>query len=101
MTCAYKHLTRDQWPEADIEAFRKGYLEGDPFDGGGGRGSHWAKGTRLYVETAYRRWLGFLDCQDPSSLALRPEHRIDRDRVRLFIDHLRQEIRHSSVSVNV
>jgi integrase/recombinase XerD len=101
MTSAYKHLPRHQWPEADIEAFRKGYLEGDPFDGGGGGGSHWTKGTRLYVETAYRRWLGFLDCQDPSSLALCSEDRIDRSRVRSFIEHLQQEVRSTTVCLNV
>lgn len=96
-----KHLPVDEWPEADREAFRAAYEPGDIFDETNGPGTHLAEGTRRMVETAYRRWLGFLKANYPSDLALPPAERITPERVRAFIDHLNGETRPTSVAITI
>jgi len=93
-----KHLPLDQWPMADIEAFLRVYEPGDIFDETGGRGAHLAEGTRKMIQTAWRRWLGFLKEHFPDDLLKPPADRILPDRVRALIDHLSAEIRSTSVA---
>ena len=50
------------------------------------------------IQTAYRRWLGFLAEHYPNDLLKPPADRITTDRVRAFIEHLRVEIRATSVA---
>jgi integrase/recombinase XerD len=95
-----KHLPVNQWQEADREAFRVAFQPGDIFDGNAGPGAHLAKGTRKLIQTAYRRWLGFLRTYFPADLLMPPADRITPDRVRALIEHLGVEIRQTSV-VNV
>jgi integrase/recombinase XerD len=93
-----KHLPLEQWPEADLEAFRTAYEPGDVFDETGGPGAHLAEGTRKLIRTAYRRWLGFLKEHYPDDLLKPPADRVTPARVRAFIDHLSAEIRPTSVA---
>ena len=93
-----KHLPLDQWPEADIEAFAKAYEPGDIFDETAGPGAHLAEGTRRMIETAYRRWLGFLKEHHPHDLLEPPADHIRPDRVRTFVDHLHVEVRATTVA---
>lgn len=93
-----KHLPLDQWPMDDIEAFLRAYEPGDIFDETGGRGAHLAEGTRKMIQTAWRRWLGFLKEHFPDDLLKQPADRIVPDRVRALIDHLGAEIRSTSVA---
>ena len=93
-----KHLPLDQWPKADIEAFAKVYEPGDVFDETAGPGAHLAEGTRKMIQTAWRRWLGFLAEHYPGDLLKPPADRIMPDRVRALIDHLSAEIRSTSVA---
>lgn len=93
-----KHLSWDQLPMADIEAFAKAYEPGDIFEDTAGPGAHLAEGTRKMIQTAYRRWLGFLAEHYPNDLLKPPADRITTDRVRAFIEHLRVEIRATSVA---
>ena len=78
---------------ADIEAFAKAYEPGDIFEDTAGPGAHLAEGTRKMIQTAYRRWLGFLAEHYPDDLLKPPADRITPDRVRAFIEHLSAEIR--------
>ena len=96
-----KHLPVDEWPEADLEAFRAAYEPGDVFDGTAGPGAHLAEGTRSTIRTAYRRWLGFLKANYPGDLARPPAERITPERLRAFIDYLSVETRSTSVAIAV
>jgi hypothetical protein len=93
-----KHLPLDQCPDADHEAFRIAYEPGDVFDEPGGPGAHLAEGTRKMIQTAYRRWLGFLREFYPDDLLKAPADRITLERVRAFFDHLRREVRPTTVA---
>jgi hypothetical protein len=93
-----KHLSLDQRPNADREAFRRAYEPGDVFDETAGPGAHLAEGTRKIIETAWRRWLGFLKEFYPDDLLKEPAHRITLERVRAFVDHLSGEVRPTTVA---
>jgi integrase/recombinase XerD len=93
-----KHLPLDQLSSADLEAFRIAYVPGDVFDETGGPGAHLAAGTRKMIQTAYRRWLGFLSEFYPDDLLKAPADRITPERVRAFVDHLRREVRPTTVA---
>jgi integrase len=94
-----KHLAVDQWPAADIEAFKRAYQPGDIFDETAGPGAHLAEGTRRMIRTAYRRWLGYLKEHYLDDLLQAPANRISSDRVRSFIDHLSAEVRPTTVAI--
>jgi hypothetical protein len=93
-----KHLPVDQWPEADIKAFAKAYEVGDIFDETAGPGAHLVEGTRRMIRTAYRRWLGFTKEHHPQYLLEPPADRIRPDRVQPFVEHLRVEVRATTVA---
>ena len=93
-----KHLPLDQWPDADIQAFEAVYAPGDIFDETNGPGAHLAEGTRNAIETAYRRWLGFLKKTHDEDLLLSPTERITPARVRSFIEQISTEVRLMSVT---
>jgi hypothetical protein len=95
----FKHLPVADWPKADREAFAKVYEPGDIFDGTAGPAAHLGDGTRKMIETAYRRWLGFLTKHDPEALLGPPADRITLDRVRMFVHHLEKETRSTSVAI--
>src|SRR5689334_17839843 len=93
-----KHLPVDQWPDVDREAFRIAYEPGDIFDGTGGAGAHLAEGTRKMIQTAYRRWLGFLQEFYPDHLLMAPADRVTLERMRVFVQHLSSEVRPTTVA---
>jgi hypothetical protein len=94
-----KHLPVNEWPEADREAFRVAYEPGDIFDETAGPGAHLSEGSRRMIRSTYRRWLGFLKAKYPGDFSIPPHKRITLERVRTFIDHLRGQIRPSSVAI--
>jgi integrase/recombinase XerD len=96
-----KHLPVDEWPEADREAFRAAYEPGNVFDETAGPGAHLAEGTRRLIETAYRRWLGFLNTNYLGDLSMAPADRITLARLRAFIDSLSIETGSTSVAIVV
>ena len=96
-----KHLPLDQWPDADIQAFETVYAPGDIFDETNGSGAHLAEGTRRFIETTYRRWLGFLRKNHAEDLLLAPAQRITAIRVRSFIEQIRIEVRATTVATGV
>ncbi len=96
-----KHLPLDQWPDADMQAFKAVYAPGNIFDETNGPGAHLAQGTRCTIETTYRRWLGYLHLNKTDDLQLSPTTRITPARVRTFIEQIRTEVRPTSVTFNI
>jgi integrase/recombinase XerD len=94
-----KHLPLSQWPEANRAALAAAYAPGDIFDDACGPGAHLTLGTRRMIETAYRRWLGYLYEVHPLDLLHSPADRITPDRVRAFINRLRDEVGPTTIAV--
>ena len=94
-----KHLPLDQWPEADQRGLRpRRTSQATYLTRPAGPGLILAEGTRKMIQTAYRRWLGFLAEHYPDDLLKPPADRITPDRVRAFIEHLSAEVRPTSVA---
>jgi integrase/recombinase XerD len=93
-----KHLPAALWPDADLKAFEKAYEPGDLFDETAGPGAHLAEGTRRIIRTAWGRWLGFLKEFYPEDLLIAPADRLTLERVCAFIEHLRGEVRPTTVA---
>ena len=98
---AQKHLPVCQWPDADRQAFETAYAPGDIFDETNGPGAHLAEGTRQKIETAYRRWLGYLHLSYADDLLLAPAERITAIRVRTFKEQISTEVRATTVATNI
>lgn len=96
-----KHLPNSLIPEADADLFREAYTPGDMFDEAGGRGAHFALGTRRMIGTGYRRWLGLLSERYPEQLTLPPADRITRERVREYVELLLNEVKPVSAAICV
>jgi hypothetical protein len=96
-----KHLPKSEWPEADHAAFRAVYAPGDVFDETTGPGAHLSDGTRRFIGTTWRRWLGFLACNHPRDLGLAPADRITPERVRHYVEHLSAEVRLTTVATGI
>jgi integrase/recombinase XerD len=96
-----KHLPLDQWPEADIEAFKEAYKTGDIFDENLGPGAHHSRGWRMMVETSYRRWLGFVVEHYKADLLKPPVARITPETVRAFVEQLSAEVRPTTVAMSI
>ena len=94
-----KHLSVNEWPEADREAFQAAYEPGDVFDETAGPGAHLSEGTRKMIQVGYRRWLGFLKANHPDDLSMSPAERIKPGRVRSFIEHLSAENKPTTVAL--
>ena len=96
-----KHLPLNCIPSADVDLFREAYMPGDIFEDSGGRGAHFTFGMRKMVETAYRRWLGFLGKEHPHELALAPAQRITRKRVSEYVRLLLEDMKPVSAAICV
>ena len=96
-----KHLPKRCMPSADVEIFRKAYTPGDLFEETGGRGAHFTPGMRKMIDTAYRRYLGFLSEYQPYELELAPADRITKRRVSEYVDLLLQEVKPVSAAICV
>ncbi len=94
----HKHLPRDLWPEADRIAFDAAFAPADRFDDERSPGADLSTGTRRLIETAYRRWLGYVLPLHPAESALAPENRITRMRVAEFVAHLKTTVRDTTVA---
>jgi len=96
-----KHLPLDLWPNTDHDAFERAYVPSDIFDDTAGPGAHLMPGTRRMIETAYRRWLGFLKANHPDDLLIASAKRITKVRVRGFIEHISAEVRPTTVAIAI
>jgi hypothetical protein len=93
-----KHMPVKDWPELDRAAFDRAYASGDIFDEDAGPGSHLAHGYRRMIQTAYRRWLGFIARHHPTGLGMPPAARLNPVLVRSLVEHLQSEVRPTTVA---
>jgi site-specific recombinase XerD len=96
-----KHLPGNEWPLEDRMRFEAARQPRDIFDENAAPHDSWSAGTWQQVETAYRRWLGFLKLNHPEDLKLPPEARITKERVRSFVEHLGTTVRATSIVINI
>jgi site-specific recombinase XerD len=96
-----KHLSRDEWPLEDRMRFEAARRPRDIFDENLAPCAGWSAGTWQQLETAYRRWLGFLKLKHQEDLQLPPETRITKERVRSFVEHLEASVRATSIVINI
>lgn len=75
----------DHWPEIDRVLWENARLSNGPFDETGPAAA-WAPATLRTVEQGYGVWLGWLDRTGQLDPGLRPIERVNRDRVRVFLD---------------
>ena len=92
-----KHLHFSAWHDEDRALWHAAFKEGDVFDDDS-RGAQLAPATKIGLQTAYARFLGFLAAHDPERLQLRARTRLDRDAIRTYVGHLRQSCRETSIA---
>jgi integrase/recombinase XerD len=77
-----------QWPSADQLLWQQAVSNDDPFSDGY-RAARLAKASLARYLVAWRRFLGFLNIEEPTALDIVPAKRLSSERVRAFIAHLR------------
>jgi integrase len=93
------HLPFAAWPEVDRQMWNSVVDNDDPFaDGGGARLS---KTTLHKYWMGWRRLLGFLTIMEPDALEIAPLNRVTPDRVRRFVEHLRETNTPHSVAIQI
>lgn len=80
----------NQWPAADRSAWERAFADDDLL-GGCAIAQRMAPRSRMTMETAYARWLAWLDSSCPASLAEPAGKRATRDRVLAYLHHLADE----------
>jgi integrase len=93
------HLPFSDWPEIDRRMWDAAVANDDPFaDGPGGR---LAKTTLHKYWMGWRRFLGFLSITEPDALEKTPAERVTVERVRRFVEHLKQTNTPHSVAIQI
>ena len=93
------HLPYADWPATDRKLWQRAFSSDDPFDGGAGMCLAQTSKQRYLV--GWRRFLGYLALEDPDALEVAPAHRLTRQRIHGFIEHLRQTNGAHSVAIQV
>lgn len=75
------------WPKSDRDAWLTATTRGDILEDGG-RGAHWAEGTRRKYAESYGIWLGFLDNQGCLDPVVDPADRVRPEWVRSYLADL-------------
>jgi integrase len=91
-----KHLPFSEWPAEDRSLWNSAFEPGDAFDQR--PADRLSKATIVGLRTAYARFLGFLTSNDPERLRLSPEDRPERQSIKMFVEHLRQSCRDTSIA---
>ncbi len=84
-------LRIEDWPQVDRDNWSALFARGSPLDGDGLRAG-WCELTRTTHAGSYGRWLMFLVRLGQLDPDLAPCSRITRERVGLYIDHLRESV---------
>jgi hypothetical protein len=87
------------WPEVDRQMWSDAINDDDPFTGGGG--ARLAKSTQHKYWMGWRRFLGFLTIVEPYALEVAPPKRLTTERVRRFVEHLRETNTPHSVAIQM
>jgi len=93
------HLPFAKWPEIDRRMWNAVTENDDPFDDG--PGARLAKRTLHKYWMGWRRLLGFLTIIEPDALKQKPFERLTRERVRRFVEHLRETNTAHSVAIQI
>jgi integrase len=82
------HLAFANWPAADRRLWQDAARSDNPFSDA--VGARMAKTTLHKLWMGWRRFLGFLTITEATALEIVPEERLTIQRVRRFVDHLRE-----------
>jgi integrase len=93
------HLPFAAWPEIDRRIWNAAIENDDPFDDG--PGARLAKTTLRKYWMGWRRFLGFLTITDPDAIEKKPFERLTRERVRRYVEHLRETNTPHSVAIQI
>jgi len=94
------HLPFSQWPLADIRLWQDAMTDhDDPFFSAAG--AHLSERSRRQYQYGWRRFLGFLTLDEPAALAIAPAERLTKERVKRFVDHLKESNTPHSVAIQV
>jgi len=93
------HLPFAKWPEIDQRMWNVVKENDDPFDDG--PSVRLAKTTLYKYWMGWRRFLGFITIIEPDALKQKPFERLTRERVRRFVDHLRETNTAHSVAIQI
>ena len=93
------HLPFADWPEVDRQMWRNAANNDDPF--AVGRAALLAKTTLHKYWMGWRRFLGFLTMIAPDALEIAPPERLTTERVRRYVEHLRETNTPHSVAIQV
>jgi integrase/recombinase XerD len=93
------HLPFADWPEIDQQMWNAAVNSNDPFDHG--PSGRLAKTTLHKYWMGWRRLLGFLTITEPDILQKKPFERLTPERVRRFVEHLRDTNTPHSVAIQI
>jgi hypothetical protein len=93
------HLPFADWPEIDRQIWNNAINNDDPF--ADGRSALLSKTTLHKYWMGWRRFLGFLTITEPDALEIKPTKRLTLERVRQFVDHLRETNTPHSVAIQM
>src|SRR5262249_26474819 len=71
----------------------------DPFHNAAG--AHLSERSRRQYQYGWRRFLGFLTLDEPAALAIAPAERLTKERVKRFVDHLKESNTPRSVAIQL
>ena len=84
-------LRIEDWPQVDRDNWSALFVLGGPLDGDGLRAG-WCQSTKTAHAESYGRWLMFIARIGQLDPDLAPCSRITRERIGLYIDHLRESV---------
>jgi len=94
------HLPFSQWPLADRLLWQNAMIDHDnPFHSAAG--AHLSERSRRQYQYGWRRFLGFLTLDEPAALEIAPAERLTKERVKRFVDHLKESNTPRSVAIQV
>src|SRR5262245_55728851 len=94
------HLPFGEWPPADKRIWQEAMTDhADPFHGTAG--AHLSERSRRQYQYGWRRFLGFLTLDEPAALAIAPAERLTKERVKRFVDHLKESNTPRSVAIQL
>jgi hypothetical protein len=102
MTRPLKHLPLGDWPAGDRTLLERAFRSAtDPFDDDAGPGGHLKPRTQRAIFFAYRRWLGWLNMDQPATLMLNPAERVTRERIRRYASSLAMTMGSVAIALHI
>lgn len=95
-----KQLPHAKWPDDDRSVWEAAFRVGKFLDEEGA-GAHLAPATRVSLQSAYGRWLGYLDRFRPERLAQPASQRVSPDIIESYVGQLRLTRRESAIATEL